>query len=205
MVLCVTAVGKFYIDNLLNFTRTEFSKKFDIYILTDHPELFPDYNTDLYYKGTFNFFDKISYGFTVINKLQQSGFIVDADDLPTFDNLYNSFDTNSEYIQVQQYWDERGTFNYTDPDHISFWRFMKNFLKENNISENNIYMVLEKVLFLPKQNYSEFLNYFESLRFLFEKNSREQEMWRGGVGNGEGVAIGYAFYRSNLKHKRLSN
>lgn len=203
MVLCITAVGKFYTDNVSKFITKDFSKKFDIHILTDKPELYPNYSTDLYYKSTFNFFDKISYGFTVIDKLQKSGFIIDADDLETFETVYSSFDLSSKYIQVLGYWDERGTLNNNDTKHINFWRFMKNYLKNNNISENNIYMVLEKMFFLPKLNYKHFLKYFESLRFLFEKNSRENEMWKGCVGNGEGVAVGYAFFRSKLLHKKI--
>jgi len=203
MILCTTAVGKSYNKILLEFLKKEFSSNFNIFILTDLPELYPRYNTNLYYKNTFNYFDKITFGATVINKSKSPGFIVDSDDLMDFENLYSKFDTKSKKIQYLQYWNSIGTLDTILPEHQHFWNFMNSHIDKKGISSKDIYMVLEKVFFLPKRNYSNFIKYFESLRYIFEKNSRTHGMHKNGVGNGEGVAFGYALHLSGIKHKKV--
>jgi len=205
MVLCTTAVGKSYNNILLEFLKSRFSKEFNIFILTDRPELYPSYNTDLYYKLTFNYFDKITYGINIVNRIKEPGFIVDSDDLLNFENLYSKFDTSSNMVQYLQHWNKEGTLNTILPEHEHFWEFMNDYLLKENISNKDIYMILEKVFFLPKRNYSNFLKYFESLRYNFEKNSRENGMHKNGVGNGEGVAFGYALLKSKIKHKKVAS
>lgn len=203
MVLCTTAVGENYNKFVLDFLTTDFSSNFKIHILTDRPELYQNVHTDLYYSKTFNYFDKITYGVTIINKLNTSGFIVDSDDILNFVNLYKKFDTSSELVQFLDYWNQKGTLDTNPSQYDHIWEFFHNFLKEKNIDRSNIYMVLEKVFFFPKFNYGAFINYFESLRFKFEENSRKFGMHKNGVGNGEGIALGYALYMSGLNHKKV--
>ena len=203
MVLCVSAVGQDYCNFTLDFLNSTFSKIFKVYIQTDKPELFQSYNTNIYYKSTFNFFDKISYGVKVIDTCKEPGFIVDADDLPHFQYYYDYFDIFSKDVQYLKYWNEKGTLDSNLPEYEYFWEFMKNILKKEKIPEDKIYMVLEKIFFFPSLDYSLFLSYFESLRYSFEKNSRENGTAKNGVGNGEGVAFGYALFKSKLSHKKV--
>lgn len=203
MILCTTAVGENYNKFVLDFLKTNFSSKFKIHILTDRPELYHSVSTNLYFKPTFSYFDKITYGVTVIDKLQLPGFIVDADDLMYLEGYYHWYNINENVVQYERYWNSDGKFGSILPKDEYFWNFIKDFFVTNDVPFDSIYLVLEKCIFLPKLDYKKLIFYFEKLRYLFEQNSIENGMHKGGVGNGEGVAFGYALYMSGLNHKRV--
>ena len=90
-----------------------------------------------------------------------------------------------------------------DKQNIGYWKFLLDKLKQENIHPDNIMMVLEKKLWFPKQNYSTFINYFESLHLDFINQSIAANSANPALANGEGVALGYALYKSKLNYRNV--
>jgi len=206
-LLTTCAVGDFYVNEVLEFLNTEFSKDFNIHVLTDKPHMFKNVTVDLYEKTTFNYFDKFIYGINKIQQYNSSVLMYDADILEWLEGDINNFDFNSDVIQFSNTWHAANTFGklkFIELNGISFFDFFQNILKKENIDGNNITLVHEDKMFFPLQDYTEFLKYFTSLLKPFTENSYKFWGHKGAVGNGEGVAIGYALFKSNLPYRVIN-
>jgi len=206
ILLTTCAVGDFYIEKVIKFQNTKFSKNFDLHILTDKPHLFKKGKADLYIESTFNYFDKFRYGIGKIQQFKTLGLIYDADVLEWIEGDMNYFETNSNNIQYLNTWGSVNTFDEVkdvESDGVSFFNFFRTILKEENIAESSIVLIHEDRMFFPSQDYTEFMNYFLSLLNPFTENSHTFWGHKGAVGNGEGAALGYALHKSQLTHKLI--
>ena len=202
-LLTTCAVGDFYINEVLEFLNTEFSKDFNIHVLTDKPHMFKNVTVDLYEKTTFNYFDKFIYGIGKLQKLSSAGFIYDADVLKWFKGDYKIFNQNSNYIQFFNYWQGAETLDILNEEGKSFLNFFRLILQQENIQEKDIVLVHEDKMFFPKQDYTEFLLFFNKLLLPFVENSNRKWGHKGAVGNGEGAALGYALHKAELQHRLI--
>lgn len=201
ILLSTTAVGDFYINEVQNFLQTDFSKYFYIQILTDKPSLFKGYKTQQYYNDIFNYFDKFIFGLENINKHKNLGLVYDADELINLERDFYLFDFKSKEIQFFQYWNNKGTLDSLPPEDDYFWMFFKDIIKYENIEDNDIMLVHEDRMLFPKYDYTNFLHIFKDMKEPFTANSYEHHGHKGGVGNGEGVALGYTLLKTGIPYK----
>lgn len=201
--LVVTSVGELYNKSLLDFIQTDFSKNFKLYILTDSPHLFSNFNTTLYYKNTFSYFDKFLFGLKTLSIINDDGFIWDADELHTLESDIHRYDLKDDSIQFAGFWNNYETFDKLLSNQYGYWNFLTSKLDKEKIEYSNIFNIQEDKLWFPKNNYGEFLKCFEDLHIIFINNTIRHGTHKGGVANGEGVALGYSFYKSNLKFKSV--
>lgn len=199
--LIVTSVGDFYNKEVLKFINTEYSKNFKLFLLTDNPKLFDNSNTTFYYKNVFSYFEKFLFGLKILNQLQQGGFIWDADELHTLETDIGRYDTNDESIQFAGYWNEDGKFRSILENEPNYWGFFGELITD----DVDFYTIQEDKIWFPKNDYTEFLSHFESLHIPFIVNSIKNGKHKNGVGNGEGVALGYSLFKTNLKFKSIYN
>lgn len=201
ILLSTSAVGDFYINKVQNFLQTDFSKYFHIQILTDKPSLFKGYETQQYQNDTFNYFDKFIFGLENINKHKNLGLVYDADELINLERDFYLFDFKSKEIQFFQYWNNEGTLDSLPPEDNYFWMFFKDIIKYENIEDNDIMLVHEDRMLFPKYDYTNFLHIFKDMKEPFTANSYEHHGHKGGVGNGEGVALGYTLLKTGIPYK----
>ena len=201
-LLTTCAVGDLYIEKVLSFLETDFSKNFNIHILTDKPYLFPKGPTvERYKEPIFNFFDKFIFGINKILENQSLGLLYDADELVNLERDYSYFDFDLPQLQFFQYWTDKGTLSSLPSEQHPFWDFFQKIIKREEIQENDVLLVHEDRMLFPLQDYSEFLTIFKSMKEPFTKNSYDHHGHKGGVGNGEGVALGYTLLKTNMPYK----
>ena len=201
-LLTTCAVGDFYIEKVISFLETDFSKKFNIHILTDKPYLFDKGPTVVRYNyPVFNFFDKFIFGINKIQENKSLGLLYDADELVNLERDYSFFDFDLPQLQFFQYWTDKGTLSSLPPEQHPFWDFFQKIIKREEIQENDVLLVHEDRMLFPLQDYSEFLTIFKSMKEPFTKNSYDHHGHKGGVGNGEGVALGYTLLKTNMPYK----
>ena len=201
ILLSTSAVGDFYTQKVQEFLLCDFSKYFDIHILTDKPSLFKAHNVKEYKKDTFNYFDKFIFGLENINKEKRLGLIYDADELVNLERDFYLFDFKAPEIQFFQFWNTIGTFDSLPQEDDYFWSFFKDILKQKNIEESDILLIHEDRMLFPKFDYTDFLAIFKEMLQPFTDNSYNNHGHKGGVGNGEGVALGYTLYKTKLLYR----
>lgn len=201
ILLTTCAVGEFYIKKVVEFLSSDFSKNFNIHILTDEPSIFQGYNVQKYSKHPFNYFDKFIFGINKIHENNCLGLFYDADELVNLERDFPLFDFNLKKIQFFQYWNEVGTLNSLPPEDDYFWEFFKDIIKYEEIEENSILLVHEDRMLFPEYDYSDFLRIFKNMKDPFTKNSFKHHGHKGGVGNGEGVALGYTLLKTGMPYK----
>ena len=201
ILLSTSAVGDFYIEKVQEFLLSDFSQYFNIHILTDKPSAFKGYNTEQYQKDTFNYFDKFIFGLENINKYKSLGLVYDADELINLERDFYLFDFKSNEIQFFQYWNNEGTFNSLPAEDDYFWEFFKDIIKYEDVEENDIKLVHEDRMLFPKYDYTDFLHIFNNMKDPFTSNSYKHHGHKGGVGNGEGVALGYTLLKTGMPYK----
>lgn len=203
--LVVTSVGDFYNKEVLNFINREYSKNFNLFLLTDNPKQFNNLNTTFYYKGVFSYFDKFLFGLKILNQLKEGGFIWDADELHTIQTDINRYDMSDDSIQFAGHWDEHGKFDSILKKEPNYWKFFEDLIKSENDSHPDFYTIQEDKIWFPKNDYTEFLNCFEGLHIPFMVNSIKHGTHKNGVANGEGIALGYSIFKTNMKFKSIYN
>tara|TARA_B100001287_G_scaffold274819_1_gene280995 strand:+ start:4202 stop:4843 length:642 start_codon:yes stop_codon:yes gene_type:complete len=201
ILLTTCAVGDFYTEKVIKFLETDFSKNFNVHILTDEPLLFKGYNAQKYNQQPFNYFDKFIFGINKIHENKSLGLLYDADELCNLERDFTSFDFDLNKIQFFQYWNEEGTLNSLPPEDDYFWEFFKDIIKQEEIKENDILLIHEDRMLFPKYDYSNFLRIFKEMKEPFTENSFDHHGHKGGVGNGEGVALGYSLFKTGLPFK----
>jgi hypothetical protein len=203
--LIVTSVGDSYNKEVLKFINSEYSKNFNLFLLTDNPKLFHNINTTYYYKEVFSYFEKFLFGLKILNNLQEGGFIWDADELHTLESDISRYDTESDSIQFAGHWDEDGRFSSILKKEPFFWSFLFEKLKLENLTDVDFYTIQEDKIWFPKKDYTSFLNCLESLHIPFMVNSIKNGTHKNGIANGEGIALGYSIFKTNMKFKSVYN
>ena len=88
MVLSVVAVGEQYINNCLPYLDKFKNNGYDIKILTDKPEKFIGYDTQLYENKIFSYFDKLLFSLRLVEKYNTDVLYIDSDWIQNVNDVF---------------------------------------------------------------------------------------------------------------------
>lgn len=202
--IITSAVGNKYVDCVKKFI--EENPKQEIHLLTNIPEEFPTIHTYYYWKPIFNYFDNFIFGLSLVNKIQKNAFLWHSDQLEYFYHFKSDFNIDNNILQYRGGWEHGSSFNelYNHSDHTNkYWSFFKEYLKEKNelIFSSDIKVLWEAHLFLPNIDYKNTILDLHQLSKIFVNNSnKHNEKQIDKEGNGEGLAVGYSFWKNKIKN-----
>ena len=86
----------------------------------------------------------------------------------------------------------------------NYWDNILEFITKQGINLKNVIPLLERLFIFPYSSITDkVIHELENIRPLFENNSKFKENVYNGIGNGEGLALGYAFTKLNYKNLYL--
>jgi hypothetical protein len=140
MILSIVSVGDFYIDSCLPHLDKFKNKGYDIKVLTDKPEKFVGYETQLYENKIFSYFDKLLFPLRLIEKYNTDILYVDSDWIQNVpDHFINSFNGFDEVLYYDNWKDV--TFNSYVNDY--YWKDLIYYFNLNKIEYNHLILPLE--------------------------------------------------------------
>lgn len=204
--LLLFAVGSEYVDLLVDYKKYIPSKFNTIVYTTDVGKIqkhLPNINVMKYKSDVFFYFDKFRYSIELSNKLKEAVLYVDVGRLcETNDAIWNLDFNKIENICFTSTWGEINTANklYDFKSSLfenGYWNELLNYFKDK-VDLNKVNLFLERVLVVPyKKSMELVLNELEGIRQMFETLSREKVNVYKGIGNGEGLGIGYVLAKTN--------
>jgi len=197
------AKGTSYVNYLIE-DREYIGDKFDIVIHTDEPDRIKKFykNADIrkYEQHVFRYFDKYTLTYKLVQEKKKPVMYIDAGrirsifstDLPHFDEkkIYKIY-TNSNWGGIKNAASLKNMKSTYYED--GYWDNILDYFEQQGLSLDKITPLLERVFVFPV-NYELplVIDKLESVRQLFEHNSKHKKHVYKGIGNGEGLALGYA-------------
>jgi hypothetical protein len=200
MIFATVAVGEYYIDQVCkNITRFE-DQGYDIHILTDQPNKFDRYVTYEYPNILFSYTDKFLFSLMLARKFKTDVFFSDARRIGNIDNSFFSAAKQFSELTIKGVWED----DTPEWSEIKFkgkeWKPMRKFLIKENIDPLNCQAYIEHYLFIPRDtNLVGLQMSLEKIKPVLEYISTVNENRYTGIGSGEGVGLGYAIMKNNLK------
>lgn len=219
--LILLAVGNKYIETLIKDYH-KIPSDFSVTIYTSDvvkiKSNIKNANVFEYPSKTFKYFDKFKFTIELSNKLKETVLYIDTGrlkevtddiwfmDLSKVENI--SFASNWGGIESSQ---DLRTFESPYFESNYFDNILDYFI-DNKVELKDIPVFLERIFVVPfKKSMSFLLDELEIIRELFEENSKTKENVYSGLGNGEGLGMGYALtklkepYSDIKKYKRKVN
>jgi len=195
------AVGDRYVKSLLGSIDKIDLNKWDIHIYTDQPDKFSKYGKVHWYPYViFSYFEKLLFVIRTVKETGKGAVWFDADKLYLvsdkfldFEHNYNEFRYYSKNRWVPYFWEEKfpGT-----------WSVVREYFKYLDVDYRSIVNLWEEVWYMPfHYNLDNMLADLEMVKPVFEYRSVIDEFSRNGVGEGEGVALGYVLYKYGMKYE----
>jgi len=204
--LLLFAVGEEYVNLLIDYKKY-IPSNFNVNVFTSDvnkvKENLPTSNVKEYKSNVFKYFDKFKYSVDLSNKLKKSVLYVDVGRLcETSEDIWNLDLEQVENICFTATWGELKTANdlyelKTDLFEDNYWKgLLDNF--KINLDLNKIPLFLERVFIIPfKQSMNTILVELENIRKEFENLSITKQNVYSGIGNGEGLGMGYVITKLN--------
>jgi hypothetical protein len=210
MILSIVAIGDKYIESCLPYLDRFKNNGYQIKILTDRPEKFIGYDTELYENKIFSYFDKLIFSFRLIEKYKTDVLYIDADWLKNVnDNFLKEFsgedvvlyyDTWKNYYHPKKWYDD------------FYWRDLFLYFHLNEINYKEFELPIEWIFYFPNiNNISEVLLDIEKIKPVFDWiGTISPSKYNGnGIGSGEGIGLSYVLNKNNIKltkfNKRFFN
>lgn len=208
------AKGSKYVDLFLKY-YTLIKGKADLVVYTDETFRVQNntVNTDVreYKESVFRYFDK--YKLTYELSLEKKSPILYCDvgrlDVAPYVKFFNFDSTKINSVYTNSNWE--GINNSSDLYNCNSPYFEKEYF--NNIVEHfinssvdhlEVVPYLERLFIFPYKKWTfKLIEELENLRELFESNSKNKTHVYPGIGNGEGLALGYALLKTKSSHKLL--
>ena len=215
-ILVLISVGNYYNDLLVkDFSLLEDKAK--IVIFTDKvSELEPKLKNKaeiLPYKSkVFKYFDKFYLTYNIAQREKQPVAYLDVKRLNYIYNynLFN-FDNNKiDCIYRQGAWQDipNSSILYNlDSKYFEkgYWNNIIEFMENKGLDITKIIPFLERCFVVPYVNFDKVIESLKEIQPLFEENSLNKENVYSGIGNGEGLALGYSLLISNVDSKLINN
>lgn len=208
------AKGTTYVNYLVE-DREYIGDNFDIVIHTDEPDRVKKFykNADIrkYDEHVFRYFDKYTLTYKLTQEKKKPVMYIDtgrirsifSTDLPYFDekNIYKIY-TNSNWGSVKSAASLRNIISPYFED--GYWNNILDYFEQQGLDLNKVNPLLERVFVFPV-NYEMplVINMLESVRHLFEENSKVKKHVYKGIGNGEGLALGYALAMCKISNMTI--
>lgn len=211
----IIAKGSKHIDLLIK-NREFIRDNLNIVIYTDQIEVLDYYfkSADIrkYDEPIFRYFDKYKLTYDLVQEKKQPVMYIDISKLKSiFRTDLTYFDKNKiSHIYTNGNWNSlpnasRLRFFYTKPPKKGYLDNILDYFEKENISLDKINPIIEKTFVFPFKDFmSDVMTVLESIRPLFEWNSKNKEHFYTGIGNGEGLALGYALAKCKVTNLRLS-
>lgn len=199
------ACGDRYVDFLVKNYK-KIPSNYTLIIYTSDVEIVKHKikNSDVrkYEHSKFRYFDKFSIAYTLTNELKTPILYADVGRILEIPPLFWKLDLNTiSEIHHMGNWGELKTAHDLI-NHISEYfeeSYFNNILSyfSSNIDLKRIPTILERVFVLPyNKQMKKVLYELEKLRPLFEHTSLTKMNTYSGIGNGEGLALGYSIVKS---------
>jgi len=208
--ILVIAKGSYHIDILLlNYKFLE--GKANVTIYTDNVNKVRKHITSAdireYKSKTFKYFDKYLLTNLLVKEKQEPVMYIDVGRIPDkyYLTLINFNPNEIENIFTNSNWEGVNSaeelYNFDSPyTEYGYYNNILEYFESDKVNLKKIEPLLERVFILPfSDSTDKVLNELEKLRPLFESNSINKKNVYRGVGNGEGLALGYALVKTNTK------
>lgn len=204
--ILLIAFGKKYIDILLEDYKL-IPKNYNLVIYTNDidtvKKVVPSADVREYKKDIFKYFDKISLTYKLTEEKKKSILYIDVGRLKEVPNLIWKIDLDTvSDIHYIGNWGGLKSANdlinhQSEYFEDTYWDNILSIFK-SNYDLNLIPTILERVFILPyNKKMKKFITTFEKLRPLFEHTSLTKRNVYKGIGNGEGLAMGYSILDSD--------
>jgi len=151
------------------------------------------------------YFDKFLLSHRLTNEKKQSILYIDVGRLQEVPNKFWYIDLpNIDEFHFMGNWGELKTAedlvnHKSDYFEDGYWNNILEILSKE-IKLKNIPTILERVFIFPyNMLMNTLIDELENLRQIFENNSLKKHNVYNGIGNGEGLALGYAIIKSKIK------
>lgn len=208
--ILVIAKGSDYIDTLLlNYKFLE--GKANITVYTDNVNKVRKQITSAdvreYKSKTFKYFDKYLLTNLLVKEKQEPVMYIDVGRMTDkyYLTLINFNPNEIKNIFTNSNWEginsAKELYNFDSPyTEYGYYNNILEYFESNKVNLNKVVPLLERVFILPyKDSTDKVINELENLRTIFESNSTNKQNVYAGVGNGEGLALGYALVKTNTK------
>lgn len=160
-----------------------------------------------YESFTFRYFDKYSLTYLLTKEKQKPVLYVDVGRLNVdYYRTLLDFDTDKvKHIYTCSNWggkqSAKALYNLNSPyTEYGYFNNILDFFESEKINLNKIIPLLERAFIFPfNSNTDKVIQEVEKLRTLFESNSINRQNVYSGLGNGEGLALGYALVKTNTE------
>jgi len=205
--ILLIAFGKRYVDTLIE-NHGLIPSNYNLIVYTNDVDVIKKTlkNADVreYKRNLFRYFDKISLTYKLSVEKKKSILYIDVGRLKEVPNKVWKMDLNK--VTDIHYLGNWGNIKSANDliNHES--EYFENGYWDNILSVFStefdlklIPTILERIFILPyNKKMKKFIDSFEKLRPMFEHNSLTKSNVYNGIGNGEGLAMGYSILKSNI-------
>lgn len=194
-ILCTIAVGEKYNKALLKTIKRFDVDLWDINILTDQPELYPEYkNVFKYENKIFSYFDKLLFVARTVKNKGKGVVWVDADKMYLLSDEFLNYNHDYDYVTIYS----RNRWNpYFIEEHFTGgWSIVREYFKYLDVDYRSIPNIWEEIWYLNyDNNIDKIIIDLETIKPIFEYRSIVDEWPRNGYGDQEGIGLGYIVYK----------
>ena len=160
-----------------------------------------------YKPPTFRYFDKYYLTYLLTKEKKAPVLYIDVGRLNVdfYRTLFNFKSEDINDIYTNSSWDgiesAKQLYNQKSPYlEAGYFNNILDYFESEKINLSSVVPLLERVFIFPFNNSIDIvIEELEKLRKLFESNSINKKNVYSGVGNGEGLALGYALVKTNAK------
>jgi hypothetical protein len=212
--LLVIAVGSKYTDLLINNYKYLLNRV-EVVVYTDDKEklnkAIPTADIRVYKESTFRYFDKYTLTHRLTKEKRSAVLYVDVGRISTYlkSNQFIFFPKDTEYMYTDSNWGGISNASFLSKFKVpyledGYFNNILEYFKDNKIDPKDIVPLLERIFIIPfNKTVDKVIIELEKVRELFENNSRTKSNAYTGVGNGEGLALGYALLKTDYKNRFL--
>ena len=203
-IVCTIAVGEKYNQELVENIKRFDVDLWDIHILTDQPELYPEYkNVFKYENKIFSYFDKLLFVARTVRNKGKGVVWVDADKIFLLSDQFLMYNHDYDYMTI--YSRNRWHPYFIDDHFTGGWSIVRDYFKYLAVDYRSIPNIWEEVWYLNHDdNIDKIILDLETLKPLFDYRSIIDEFPRNGYGDQEGVALGYIAHKYGRELKYFS-
>lgn len=218
MVLALVSINNPYCDDISKKIKRFVDNGWEIFILTNHPNDFTEYNTVFYPYKIFSYYYKLLFSLSIVEKYDKDVLYVDIKNIDEVsDNIIKNFKGSDKFIFLDHWqvlvtrgseimeckFDKWEKFNDNiDPYFIQ----LKEYFNKINFDYSEMITIWERIMYFPKyKNVSEIILELEKIKPIFEYSSiiNDSDYKNKGIGNAEGLAMSYILNKFNLPYNKF--
>lgn len=197
MILSIVAVGEQYAKICLPHLDRFKKRGYDIKILTDNPNFFTGYDTQLYENKIFSYFDKLIFSLRLIEKHKTDVLYIDSDWIGNVNDEFIKNFSGDKNVLYYDNWENDLFINYIED---FYWKDLLFYFNLNKIEYNHLKLPLEWIFYFPNiNNVSQVLFDLEKIKPIFDWISTVVPSQYIGNGNGEGLGLSHVLDKNKVE------